>query len=810
VSEELRAARAQIVADDSLRGAAFGRALASLLDRTLVAACTKVELPGRWALLALGSYGTAELCPASDVDVMLLQEAGRAARRGRTRDEVAQAVQQLFYPLWDAGFVLGHATRTLRDAVALADADVDALTALLTPRVVAGDLDLAVELEHRVRDLATRRRDRILDGLLQAASRRREHPGSIAEMLEPNLKEGGGGLRELQSLGWAGWALGAPGGVETLVVRGYLRPGDVDLLAEARAHLLDLRVALHRTTGARSDVMTLQDQDALAVRVGASDADALVRSLAATARSVEWLADDVWRRIESTRRGPLGRIASRDRVIARGVVLRDGEVVLTEDVRVDAAAVVRVAASAATHHVRISRATLDQLAALTTSPPMWTDDMRADLVELLRAGRAAIPVVEALDHAGVLATLIPEWQLVRAQPQRNAYHRFTVDRHLLEAVAECAAILTADDFDGEVARRARVDLLLLAALLHDIGKGAPGDHSEVGAERAVTIARRIGLDDHGVDVLDWLIHNHLLLADTATRRDLADEATIVRFGRAVRDTERLDLLYVLTVGDSRATGPAAWSTAKAALCRQLFTETDALLERGVVGRGLDSQRRAALERHRALLDSALRDAAELAVEWRTGEDGLLECIVVAPDRTGLLATVSGVLALTGFDVRAAAVYGDAETGMALEVYRGLDQYERLDDEGRAEFARRVAAALAGDDAWRAQLAERRSRYARADAPVAVNVDLAASSSATVVEVRTADDVGLFATVAGVFAVRGLDVSFAQAATLVGEVLDVFYVRDAHGAKVTEPSLLQELRDALVASVSPGAEAPAPT
>ena len=223
------------------------------------------------------------------------------------------------------------------------------------------------------------------------------------------------------------------------------------------------------------------------------------------------------------------------------------------------------------------------------------DTRRGDaFVALLAAGRGAIPVFEALDHLGVLVRLLPEWEHVRARPQRNAYHRFTVDRHSLEAVAECAAIRASGDLDGEIACRAPPDLLLLGALLHDIGKGHTADHSEVGAGTAAAVAARIGLDDHGTDVLVWLVRNHLLLADTATRRDLSDPATITRFARAVGDSERLDLLYAITIGDSRATGPAAWSTSKAALVRELFVKTDNLFEEGVVVSETAAVRRAEL------------------------------------------------------------------------------------------------------------------------------------------------------------------------------------------------------------------------
>ena len=749
-----------------------------------------VNLPGRFAVVALGSYARAELCPGSDVDVMLLHDGSASPA------DVAAGAERLWYPLWDAGLVLGHAVRTPREALALAGEELEALTSLLEIRHLVGDPDLATEVAGRTRQLAHKRRGTFLEALATAASSREEQPGPIAEMLEPNLKDGAGGLRDLQSLSWAGWAVDATlGGVDALVQAGYLQPDDPALLARARAKLLDVRVSLHRVTGGRSDQLTLQEQDAVAVVAGAADADALVRGLSEVTRGVTWITQEVWRRLRSSRRGSFGRSGGRERSVADGVVLRDGVIALASDAPIDVATTLVAARCAAEHGVPIERASLERLRGLEHDP-VPVPEVRDALVALLRHGRAAVPVIESLDQVEAMGAVLPEWTPVRALPQRNAYHRFTVDRHLLECIAECAALIDDDGFDGDVARRTRVDLLLLGALLHDIAKGAPDDHSKAGAVTARTVGRRLGLDEHGVDVLEWLVRNHLLLADTATRRDLSDEDTIVRFGRAVGDTERLDLLYALTVGDSRATGPAAWNRAKAALIRQLFVEADSLLERGVVGVGNALEHERTLEVHRALLAGGV-----LALSWDDRPDGLLECSIAAPDRRGLLATVAGVLALHGFDVRGAALYG-APDGMALEVYWGVDEFGRLDAAGRDAVERDVEAALAGRLSLEDRLGERFARYRRPhgshDASVRISFDLEASTSATVVEVHAPDDVGLLARVAAVFADLELDVSAALVQTLGERVVDVFYVRDVHGAKPTAPLALERLRATLMA------------
>lgn len=789
----LRTERERVVADTRLRGVAFGQALSDLCDAALSETAAGLTFKGRWAVLVLGSYARRELCPGSDLDITLVHSGGV---RGRDAESAART---LWYPFWDAGFALGQATRTPKEALQLAEKDLDALTALLDVRIVAGDRDFAFEVRDKARALAAKRRDRVVQGLASAADARYDRPGPVAEMVEPNIKDGAGGLRDVQALSWAGWAVSPLGGLTGLIDAGVLAPDDVDELVRANARLLDARVALHRVTGGRSDQLTLQEQDAVARMLRLDDADALLRGLADASRTIGWISREVWTRLESGRRGPAGRTAHRDRSVVDGVVVRDGRVTLLADHPVTVTSALHCAATAAEEDRPLDRATLARLGEVD-GDVAWGAEDRAAFFRLLRAGRPLVAVFEALDHVGALVRLLPEWDHVRARPQRNAYHRYTVDRHLLEAVVDCDALLDGKGPEADAARRCRMELLLFGVLTHDIAKGRPGDHSEVGALHAGAFARRIGLEDHAVAVIQWMVRHHLVMADTATRRDLADPDTIVKFGRTVRDTERLDLLYAMTVADSRATGATAWSSTKAALCRQLFAETDTLLEDGVVGPRRGVERQIILDRHRRLLEQR-----ELAVVWSVGDDGLTECTVVAPDRRGLLATVSGVLTLVGFDIQSASGYGDPDTGMALEVYRGLDRYGRLDDAGQRDFVTMLRSALDGALPLRARLAERIERY-RSDVPagardVDVRVDVDASSSATVIEVHAHDEVGLLASVAAVFADLAADVSVALVSTTGDRAVDVFYIRDEHGAKPTDPLLLQRIRATLIARLT---------
>jgi [protein-PII] uridylyltransferase len=824
----LREACAAALADTSLRGRAYGETVAKAVDDALIEVFDSLSAPPNFALVALGSYGRRELCPASDVDVLLVHD----LRARKHADTVKATAEALWYPLWDSGFVTGHGARTVKDSIALADEDLDALTALLNVRLLAGNAALADELMAKARELAQRRQARVLKSLADAAELRRLRPGPVAEMLEPDLKEGAGGLRDVQSLEWGGWAFGAPGATTTLLERGYLTPPDLERVERGREFLLDTRVALQRNTGSRSDRLALQEQDAVARALGIDGADALIRELASLGRDIAWVSADVWRRVRDTLRGPSGRSGGHDELLADGVVLRDGRVhvQIDADATIPAARTLEAAVAAAERDVPFDRASLQRLGA--TAAPTWDVWERASFLRLLRAGERAVPVFEALDHEGVLTALLPEWEHVRSRPQRNAYHRFTVDRHLLEAVAECARLLDAGDvdgvtrtFDAQVARACRrPELLLLSALLHDIAKGMPGDHSEVGAETAGRVARRIGLDSEGREILVWLVANHLLMADVATRRDLADAAVADNLAaQCAFDGERLRLLYLLTIGDSLATGPAAWSPAKASLVRDLFVKAAAAIEQGEAT-AVAAERRADLVQliGAARTDAFLGrlpatyalafDAAHMAAHEEAlahvptvrcdVDGGDVTVTVVAADRAGLLVLLAGALTVCGLDVLEASLFGTND-GVALDVFRAADPFGRA-AEHPDRIGKTIESALAGAIDLSERVHERRRAYASRNStsePLHIHVDPHASDTDTIVEVHADDGVGLLYRLASSFADLGLDVRVAKVATLGSRVVDVFYVRDGDGNKINSDDDIDKLREALADAIA---------
>jgi [protein-PII] uridylyltransferase len=400
------------------------------------------------------------------------------------------------------------------------------------------------------------------------------------------------------------------------------------------------------------------------------------------------------------------------------------------------------------------------------------------MVALLGCGAAAVPMLETLDQIGVLERYLPEWVAVRSLPQRNAYHRYTVDRHLLEAAA-AAAPLVRDVH--------RPDLLLVGALLHDIGKGSDGDHTVAGEHIVAGIAERMGFAASDVNELVRMVRHHLLLGDIAMRRDLDDPATIVSVAAQVGTTELLDLLAALTGADGAATGPAAWGPWKAGLVDELVTRTRALLAGEEPGNGSD---RPISKANRALMDAG---SLRLVPEGAT-------VTVVAPDQHGLLATVAGTLAVHRLRIRAAVAGGDGQ--MACDVFELDPDWPHPPDWWRIEvdLGKALAGELAIDELLARRVAARSGGRVAAAEPAhpRVIVDNGASAAATLLEVRAPDGVGVLYRIAGAIAACGFDIASAKLLTLGHEVVDTFYVVESStGGRSTDPAALRRLEDEIL-------------
>ena len=716
------------------------------------------------ALVAVGGYGRGELAPGSDIDVILVH---------RGRRDVKEIANQIWYPIWDAGIPLDHGVKTITEALGVAARDLKAALGLLSARCVAGDAELADDLARRARDQWASGGKKWLRVLGDTIVQRHERMGDVAFLLEPDLKEGRGGLRDVHAVQAA--ALAAPVMTEDRLAR-----------LDAAEVLMRARVAMQRQNG-RGEQLVLQAQDGVARALGLPNPDALMQGISTAARTIAWTSDDAWRRIDAWLDKRSSRSVMPDRVVSAGVVVREGETTIDSHADVtDGSLILRVAAAAAATDTPIATTTLDRLRNEATGPgASWSPESRAALFDLLAAGPPTVAAFEALDQYDLLTRVLPEWEPVRSKPQHNPYHRFTVDRHLIEAAVEAAALRH---------RVARPDLLLLGAWLHDLGKGYPGDHSEVGAELMETISARLGFPPHERAVLVTLARDHLLLPDAATRRDVRDPATVTRVAESVGDLQTLELLHALSEADGKATGPSAWTPWKAALVDELVAAVAARLAGWP-------------EEQDFGLDPAL---AQMVVEAGGGlvvhVDGST-LVVISPDRLGLFCELTGVLCLHGLEVVAADLWSAPGAGglMAVDtfVFHRIGDGDADWDRFRADLERALDGGLALEARIAARSREYRSRFRGVGRPVqpTVIVDNDASADASVVEVRGPDAMGVLYRIARALSDMRLDIRHAKVLTLGHEIVDSFYVVDVHGKKLTDPERVAELERAVLFELS---------
>ena len=724
------------------------------------------------ALASVGSLARGDSGPLSDFDLVLLHDG-----RSIPDKEVSALAERIWYPIWDGGVKLDHSVRTVGQCRSVAAKDLSAAVGLLDLELVAGDEQVVAAARSTVAFDWRANARRRLPEMVESLEARHNRHGDLAQTIEPDLKEARGGLRDMTVLRalTAAWLADRP-------------HGQVDT---AYRVLLDARDALHVVTGRGRDRLGLQDHDAVAALLGYSDADAMLAVVGTAARTVSYAIDGTVRRASQSQRARTLRVGPRRPVLKPlgfGLFEHDGEVVLGAhlDPARDSLLVLRASVAAARRSLPLAPATLANLAAHSPAIPVpWGPVARSLFVDLLAAGPGLIPVWEGLDLAGVIDSWLPEWADVRSRPQRNPVHRHTVDRHLIESVVR------ATEFMPDVERP---DLLLLAALMHDIGKIAGAhNHSEVGAPLAAKAARRLGLDESDVEVVELLTREHLTLIDLATRRDPGDRATISAVSDAVggrRDV--LELLRALTEADASAVGAAAWTEWRAHLLEDLVVGARAAL-------GEAAGPVAPVEELLDLLPP------EVVAEVAMGEPhvviqpiaGAYRIDVVDRDRLGLFGDTAGLLAAHGLVVRTARVR--TQEGIAA------NQWQVDSPSGDAPDAAAITRGLSrlgeGDRQPLRALERLRTRTAdllgtRMTPVTRAMVVPHASQDSTVIEIRAQDRPGLLHEVGMAFARAGLTVHSAHIATYAGQTLDTFYVSE-FGGRTLSPARVAQTISALM-------------
>jgi [protein-PII] uridylyltransferase len=724
------------------------------------------------ALVAVGGYGRGELSPGSDLDLLLL------VPPTTNPNLIPVVADKLWYPIWDEGIRLDHSVRSVAQARTMAADDLKVALGLLDARTVYGDDNLRQTLTAQVLADWRAMGEQRLPELRSYVQDRTARNGELAHLLEPDLKESFGGLRDVG------------------ILRGVAATGiaEVDQTGLAQAHqfLLDVRDALHAVTHRPSDRLSLQEQSAVANLLGFESDDALLRAVSSAGRTISYISELTWHRVKhqgvTARKGILRRKVISSQItdetpLAPGVIARDGEVVLAESAEpsADPVLILRAAAAAAQHGLRLHPDTVRTLAEQSAPMPVpWPRDAREALVSLVGAGRLALPVWEALDQFEIFNRLIPEWSVVRAAPQHNPLHTFTVDRHLVE---------TAINSSNMTRRVARPDLLLIGALFHDIGKARERDHTEVGVELMPAIGARLGFNAKDTDVLVKLVQHHLLLPDVATKRDPEDDATVDFVAAIVQDHDFLEMLHALSEADSRATGPAVSSEWRLSLIADLVNRVHAVL------RGDEVPPIPELDEKR--LEVGASGDIEVVLD---SQASLPTITISAPDSTGLLAACAGVLALHRLSVRTATTQTVGDR--AVSVWGVTPQYGDMPDTN--DVASDLRLSLEGKLDVSARLERRREDlfgvgFTYPPAQVLILDDV--SARATVIELRAHDFPGLLRLVAQAISSIDVDIIAARVATLGSEAVDVFYVteKSGTGAGLT-PERAQQVRGSMLSAL----------
>jgi [protein-PII] uridylyltransferase len=789
--------RADLAAlDAAYEPGAYGRSAAarraSLIDAALAELWSAAEAPDGTVLLALGGYGRALQLPRSDIDLLLVHDAAAP-------EAISGLADSIWYPLWDAGFSVGHAVRSLDETRAVREERLDVWTAMLDARPLAGDQALAHAAIEDAAAAVGRDPAAFVAALASSASTRQERSGSAAHLLEPDLKEGSGGLRDIACLRWLAMAAGSL----------LLSDAEARSVDAAEEFLVRVRSALHLATDRRADRLVVDLQPDLARGFGYTDrpglvsTDALMRSVFEHARTVEagWAA-----------------------ALAR---FEAGGPAAGADVAVDPTpeGVLRALLDPARSKGPAPASLHDALAsAAVPDPVVWTPGVLEAFEGLLLAGERGLAMLDVLDRRGLLARYLPCWAEVRCRPQRDPYHRFTVDAHLMRAAAAMSKMVNHVDHPAP---------LILGALLHDIGKVGEGAHVPLGTRIAEEQLRSMGIADDDRELITFMVAEHLLLPDTATRRDLSDEDLIIDVAARVGSPERLRSLVLLAEADAVATGPAAWTTWRRTLLAELITKVERVLERGDMGTELAGQLTDRIGRVRDLL-AAEPDAevdrfvfrmprgyflavepSQVARHYRTiapalgstevrsasVEDaipGTSELLVVARDRPGLLSQIAGALALGGISIRSAQVF-TTEDGVAVDLFDVEGAFDPVITEARwREFRTALRRAVEGSISLERRVADKRRHYppSKVRTPVTVRVDNDASDFSTVIEIGAPDRIGLLHDMTLAFAELAVDVHVAKAATFDGRVVDAFYVRDALGRKIVDDERLSEIEVAV--------------
>ncbi|WP_298273350.1 [protein-PII] uridylyltransferase [Geobacter sp.] len=805
-------------------------------------------------LMAIGGYGRGELNPFSDIDLMFLYS-------GKDQARVEDIAQKLLYFLWDMKLDVGYSVRNLQDCVEMAASDSTVRTALLDARVLAGSRILAKEFEKvMVTQILARRSDSFIREKVDELRKRREKYGSSVYLLEPNVKESEGGLRDLHTALWVAKIKYKVSDPKELIVKGVLSEEELAGYREALAYLWRIRNELHFSAGRKSDQLTFDAQTRLAAFFGYEDSgrtlavEEFMRDYYLHATKVEHIASSLIATCSRRDEGAfriLGYFIRRP--VGDGFYILKGELVVPDEsvFEKEPARLMKIFEYAQKHGVAISvaaKALIRKSLHLVNDKFRRNKEVNQSFFAILRSDKGVSETLRLMHHLEFFNRFIPEFGHIFCKVQHDLYHIYTVDMHSLFAVEEIIRLLRGEREEElplltQLARQVdKRELLLLAVLFHDIGKGEGGGHAEKGSAMMPTIARRMGLSREDSERLEFLVGTHLLMAHIAQRRDLHDEKMIIQFARQMEKSENLKMLYLLTYADIRAVGVDVWTEWKAMLLQELYEKAFNVLERGDFRLEARSERVKNVKRKvleiigidfppavvkeelkamtiRHLLSNPPEVIAEhvkhllqlehekivtrVSHEPEGGYSNFTICILDVP---GLFSMITGVMAANGINILGAQIH-TSSNGKALDILQvnspqgfvitDESRWKRVEDDLRQVLTGKIqVGALVAKRQRPTLLTERvKPRF-----PSRVEIDNEVSSDYTVIDIYTHDKVGLLYLITSTLTELGLYIGISKISTKVDQVADVFYVRDIFGHKITSPERLEEIRERLLKAI----------
>ncbi|VAW35385.1 [Protein-PII] uridylyltransferase / [Protein-PII]-UMP uridylyl-removing enzyme [hydrothermal vent metagenome] len=790
------------------------------------------------ALIAIGGYGRRELFPFSDIDLLLLH--------GGAGDEALNsAAEAIFYPLWDAGLDVGHSVRTRQQCIGDAAADFFFQVAFLDARLIAGSNKLFQELQsdYQQKFINGQRRN-----FLEQMTRHREHRlktfAKHSYLLEPHIKEGRGGLRDIQAIMWTAKTLFGLKDMAAIHEAGILSAAEYKEITKAWEHLIQIRNRLHYLSGRKNDQLFFEHQEEISKQfnyrasTGIRAVEQFMRKVYDNLQTIAVSTDLFFAHVQETIVPPRSAAAEDDKTLESGIFSRRGYIHLgsLEELRRRPILILRLflqtaKTGLAVHHQtrKLISANLDLLTKIQKSAAAGQT-----LLDILAADRKPPATLEAMLECGVLAAYLPEFAHLKSLAQHDVYHIFTVDYHLIQTVAALKDIISANHNIFSVIQNPKI--LFLSALLHDIGKGYGTEHAAKGARLAEETGRRLGLKTGEIETLIFAIRRHLFLPETALRRDLEDSDLIARCAGIVQSTERLAILYLLSIADAMATGPANWNDWKAALLLELYLKIALFLEKsGQEENGFSQGISWIKEQVRKLLkddaesfdlDSLPDDyllnfspediVTHLTTSKELDDDNFIlqprdkgahwSLLIITRDRPGLLTKICGVTALHGLEILAAQVF-TWPSGIAVDTIDVCPFYnETFGDlewaDMQADLKKALTFRLGLDYRLNGSPAVSLKKVKIAGAAPKVIIDNATSAAFTIIEIYADKEVGMIYRIAGTLADFRINIFRAKIGTRSDQVVNVFYILDNKGRKITSPDFLEEIRQSLLFAASP--------